>query len=109
MPKFQLSFGKCPKCRKRYGGNPLTHVCTPRSDFRKRKSQFEREQAKREREKARKNRPRHLYEECSDAGCKRSACVAFKTGQALGDEAGFARGWEIGHERVIADCPRDHK
>lgn len=107
--KLKVSFGKCPKCKKVYGANPALHACAPRSDFRKRKSQFEKEQAKKEREKARKARAAHLYEECGDAQCKRSACVAFKTGRQAGYEAGFDRGWETGHERGIADCPRDHK
>ena len=31
-PKLRLDFGKCETC-KRPVGNPLTHVCAPRSDF----------------------------------------------------------------------------
>ncbi len=37
-PKLSLDFGKCGTCHKPVG-NPLTHVCAPRSDFRKRKRQ----------------------------------------------------------------------
>jgi hypothetical protein len=104
--KPKLSFGKCPKCRKRYGaGGPLTHACVPRSDFKRRRKQFEKE----ERERARKARPKHDYTECSDAECKRSLCVAYKGGIALGDERGFERGWDQGYDRGVADCPRDHK
>lgn len=108
--KPKLTFGKCPKCRKSYSaGGALTHVCAPKSDFKKRKSQFEKEQKARAREKSRKNRPKHDYTECSDAECKRSLCVAYKSGVALGDEQGFERGWDRGHARGVADCPRDHK
>jgi hypothetical protein len=103
--KPRLSFGTCPKCRKPYGGNPLAHACAPRSDFRKRKAEFDRQQ----REKARKSRPKHDYTECSDSECKRALCVAYKAGRELGDTEGHARGWHQGHERGVADCPRDHK
>ena len=104
--KPQLSFGKCPACRRPYGpGGALTHACAPRSDFRKRRRQFEKEQ----RDKARKARPKHDYTECSDAECKRSLCVAYKTGFQLGDEAGYGRGWDQGYDRGVADCPREHK
>ena len=103
--KPRIGFGTCPKCRKPFGANPLAHVCAPKSDFRKRKAQYEKEQ----REKARKARPRHDYTECSDAGCKRALCVAYKSGRELGDAEGYARGWENGYQRGVADCPRDHK
>jgi hypothetical protein len=108
--KPRLDFGKCPKCKKRYtAGGPLTHDCAPKSDFVKRKSKFTKEQKAREREKARKARPTHDYTECSDAGCKRALCVAHKTGIAKGDEQGFARGWQLGYDRGIAECPRKHE
>lgn len=108
--KPKVSFGKCPRCRRNYGpGGALTHACAPRSDFRKRKSQFEKEQKRLEREKARKAKPKHDYTECSDASCKRSLCVAYKTGREQGDLEGWSRGWDQGHDRGVADCPRDHK
>lgn len=104
--KPQLSFGKCPTCKKPYGpGGALTHACAPKSDFGRRKKKFEQEQ----RAKARKARPTHDYTECSDAECKRSACVAYKAGVELGDERGYERGWELGYDRGVTDCPRDHK
>ncbi len=103
--KPQLGFGTCPNCRKRYGANPLLHVCEQKTDFRKRKAAYEKEQ----RDKARKARPKHDYTECSDAECKRSLCVAYKSGRELGDTEGHARGWQQGYERGAADCPRDHK
>jgi hypothetical protein len=108
VPK--LTFGKCPKCKKKYGaGGPLTHDCAPKSDFGKRKNKFTKEQKAREREKARKARPAHDYTECSDDACKRALCVAHKTGIAKGDEQGFERGWRNGYDRGIADCPRKHE
>lgn len=104
--KPQLSFGKCPTCKKAYGaGGQMTHACAPKSDFGRRKKKYEKEQ----RDKARKQRPTHDYTECSDGECKRSACVAYKSGVQLGDQRGFDRGWELGHARGAADCPRDHK
>jgi hypothetical protein len=102
--KPRLSYGTCPKCRKPYTGLPVTHACAPPSDFKRRKKKYEQEQ----REKARKARPKHDYAECSDSECKRSLCVAFKSGRELGDEAGYSRGWEQGYGRGLAECPRDH-
>jgi hypothetical protein len=103
--KPQLTFGRCPRCNKRYdAGGPLTHVCARKSDFGKRKKAYEREQ----RERARRAQPKHDYSECSDTACKRALCVAYKTGVELGYERGFERGWEQGHDRGVADCPREH-
>lgn len=108
--KLRVSYGKCPRCRRGYGpGGALTHACAPKSDFGRRKKQFEAEQAKREREEARKARPKHDYTECGDGECKRPLCVAYKAGRELGDTEGYARGWDHGHARGVADCPRDHK
>jgi hypothetical protein len=106
----QVTFGTCEKCRKTVT-NPLTHVCKPRSDFRRRKTAHEREQ----RTAARKKRQQqaHDYTSCSDNDCKRALCVAFKRGWKGGDEAGYDRGWQQGYDRGfpdgIAACPRDHK
>lgn len=102
--KPKLSFGKCPKCRRLYGANPLLHACAPRSDFKKRRK-FEKE----ERERAGKARPKHDYTECSDDGCKRSLCVAYKAGRELGDAEGHARGWDQGYRRGVADGRRNHE
>jgi len=111
--KLKVSFGKCPKCKKTYGANPALHVCAPKSDFKKRKKAFEAEQAKREREAKRKGRPKHDYQECSDAECKRPLCVAYKSGREQGDLEGYDRGWHQGYDRGFPDgqaaCPRDHK
>jgi flagellar biosynthesis/type III secretory pathway protein FliH len=112
--KPQLSFGKCEKCKKPVG-NPLTHVCAPRSDFKARKAKHDKEQ----RAKARKKRQQqaHDYTACADNECKRALCVAYKTGWKSGDEAGYERGWQQGYRAGyangfpdgIAACPRTHK
>jgi hypothetical protein len=116
--KPTVTFGTCDKCRKTVS-NPLTHVCAPRSDFKRRKRAHE----KAERDRARKKRQQqaHDYTSCTDNGCKRSLCVAYKTGWKAGDEAGYDRGWQQGHENGfkegygkgfpdgIAACPRPHK
>ena len=106
---------KCGTCGKRYT-NPLTHVCTPKSDFKSRTRAAERE---RKREAARKRRreaadrrkaaaaerrkrarakrsaarrpsarPAHDYHLCRDEDCTRTACRAYAEG-------------------MIA-CPREH-
>ena len=99
--RFKVTFGTCPRCNRKYAGDPLTHVCAPRSDFKKRKAEFDKEQARRERQKNKK--PPHDYIECSDPECKRSRCVAYKAGRALGDEEGYARGWDHGYQRGLRD------
>lgn len=108
--KPRLSFGKCPKCKKPYGGNPLGHVCAPASDFRKRKKAFEKEQRARARKK--RQAQAHDYQACADNDCKRPVCVAYKTGWKGGGEAGYQRGWQQGYDRGfpdgIAACPREH-
>jgi hypothetical protein len=107
----RLSFGKCPKCKKAYQGNPLTHVCAPKSDFRQRKKAYEKEQRARARKK--RQQQAHDYQSCADNDCKRALCVAYKTGWQQGDEAGYQRGWQQGYDRGfpdgIAACPRQHK
>jgi len=107
--KPQVTFGTCGKCKKPLG-NPLTHVCHPKSDFKKRKSRA----AKAERAEARKKRQaeKHDYQACADKECPRSLCVAFKTGWKLGEEDGYDRGYEAGYAigfiEGIAACPRNH-
>lgn len=102
-PKLKLDFGKCMDCKKVIG-NPLTHVCAPRSDFKKRKRKAERE-AKAKARKPPKTKPgTHDYLACKDDGCPRPLCVAYKTGWKEGLVTGFAEGFEAG----IAACPRPH-
>lgn len=109
--KPALSFGTCPKCNRPYGGNPLGHLCAPKSDFRKRRRAADRAQRK---QAARKRQQQaHDYQACADNDCKRALCVAYKTGWKAGDEAGYDRGWQQGHETGFkegtAACPRDHR
>ena len=88
-------------------GQPLAHVCAPRSDFRRRKTAHEKQQ----RDRARKKRHQEArdYTACADNDCKRTLCVAYKTGWKAGDEAGYERGWQQGYDRGfpdgIAACP----
>jgi hypothetical protein len=115
----RLSFGTCSRCRRPYEGNPLAHVCSPRSDFTRRKAAYEKDQRARARKK--RQQQAHDYTACADAECKRALCVAFKTGWKGGDEAGYQRGWGQGRELGlregyaqgypdgIAACPRQHQ
>ena len=108
--KPQLSFGTCPKCKKPQG-NPLTHVCAPKSDFKQRRSRA----AKAEREAARKKRQaeKHDYQACQDKDCPRSLCVAFKTGRKLGYQEGYddgyGAGFASGFTEGLQSCPLPHK
>jgi len=112
--KPRVSFGTCPTCKKPQG-NPLTHVCHPKSDFKKRKARA----AKRERAEARKKRQaeKHDYQACSDKDCPRSLCVAFRTGWKLGEQDGYERGFDTGNaagyaagfQAGMAACPLPHQ
>ena len=122
---------KCGTCGKRYT-NPLTHVCTVRTDFRRRKAAAERaakRDAARKRRKAaadrrkaaaaeRRKAPRarqapagkrkppsqqHEYQTCRDGDCRRLACAAFTEGFMLGDEEGYRRGEDHGYRRGWPD------
>lgn len=91
--KPALSFGTCPKCKKPVT-SPLTHVCRPESDFKKRKAAA----ARREAAPARKKRQQsaHDYQACADRDCPRPLCVAFKTGEKIGYDRGFGDGFSSG-------------
>ena len=112
--KPAFSFGKCPECKKPYG-NPLTHVCAPKSDFKRRRSAFEKKQKDEARAAARKKRQaeRHDYQACPDKDCLKPLCVAFKTGYRSGDQDGFERGWGLGYDAGYRDgidaCPLPHQ
>lgn len=98
-PKLTLDFGKCETCN-RPVGNPFTHVCAPRSDFKRRR----RAAAKREKDQARARASRkankHEYQNCKDDDCKRSACLAYKTGWREGYQIGFVARAGRGRPRV---------
>ena len=108
--KLQVSFGSCPKCKKPVG-NPLTHVCHPKSDFKRRKARA----AGRERAEARRKRQaeKHDYQACQDKDCPRSLCVAFKTGRKLGYpegyDDGYGAGFASGFTEGMQSCPLPHK
>jgi len=112
--KPQLTFGTCPKCKKPQG-NPLTHTCAPKSDFKRRKADWDKAQRAKARRKRQKND--HDYQACTDNSCPRSLCVAFKTGYANGSrdgyELGFKTGWQQGYDRGFPDgikaCPGPHR
>ena len=103
--KPQVTFGKCETCKKPLG-NPLTHVCKPKSDFKARKSRAAKQAEERERARARKKRQaeQHPFESCRDDQCKRPQCVAYRTGWHQGEAAGFDAGFDAG----LAACPRNH-
>ncbi|HTQ95002.1 MAG TPA: hypothetical protein VMK84_36460 [Streptosporangiaceae bacterium] len=104
--KPKVSFGKCGACGKPYGGNPLAHVCAPKSDFKRRKSRA----AKAERAAERKKRQagKHDYQACADKDCPKPLCVAFKTGRRLGYQEGFGDGFGAGFDAGLASCPGPH-
>jgi flagellar biosynthesis/type III secretory pathway protein FliH len=107
--KPALSFGKCEKCKKPQG-NPLTHTCHPKSDFKRRKSQHEKQQKAATRKK--RQQSAHDYQACQDKDCPRPLCVAFKAGWKDGHEEGFADGYGAGYASGfpdgIAACPGPH-
>jgi hypothetical protein len=108
-PKLNIDFGKCPDCRKPVG-NPLTHVCSNKGDFKRRKARHEREQ----KAKARKKRQaeKHDYLACKDDECPRPLCVAYKTGWRDGYKTGFDDGYSAGYAAGftagLASCPGPH-
>lgn len=112
-PKLKHDFGKCPDCGKVIG-NPLTHVCSNKGHFRRRKAKYEREQTAKARSK--RQADRHDYQTCKDDDCKRPACVAYKTGWQDGYKAGFDEGFAAGFGAGYAEgftagqmaCPRSH-
>ena len=105
--KAQVTIWTCGKCGK--AANPLTHTCRPKSDFKKRKRAFERRQKAAARKK--RQAEKHDYQACTDKGCPRSLCVAFKTGWKGGYDAGcedtwpvaFDRGWKEGYDKGYQD------
>ena len=108
-PKLKLDFGKCPDCKKVIG-NPLTHVCAPRSDFKARKARAAKREKAREREKARKKRQAeaHEPEQCRNDDCPRPYCKTYKAGFKAGYEQGFSDGFAAGFDAGVASCPRPH-
>jgi hypothetical protein len=92
----------CGRCGKPYG-NPLTHVCRERTDFRKRKAA-----AAKKKPQAR-TRTGHEYTACDDDDCSRYPCRVYKQGMADGEVLGRQLGYAEGYPDGIADCPRPHQ
>ena len=107
--KPSISFGKCGKCKKAIG-NPLTHVCAPKSDFKARKRKAAKRERERERERARKKRQAeaHEPEQCRNDDCPRPYCKTYKAGFKAGYEQGFSDGFAAGFDAGVASCPRPH-
>ena len=105
-PHIGLACGKCGKPL----GNPLTHVCREKTDFKRRKAAAA---------KAAKKKPQartgtaHEYTACDDDDCSRYPCRVYKeglaTGEVLGRQLGYAEGWAEGYPSGIAACPRSHQ
>jgi len=95
---------KCGSCGHPLG-NPLTHRCTTKTDFRRRKKQ------------AAKPKPApkpatgnaHEYASCDDDDCSRFQCRVYKEGLANGTEVGRQLGYAEGFPDGIAACPLSHQ
>lgn len=101
-PGISASFGTCGTCHKPLGSNPLTHTCTVRTDFRKRRGEARKQEAAEKRaaarRPARKGKPEHLYEACRDEDCQRTACRAYREGREEGYQEGYEDGYAKGYE-----------
>jgi hypothetical protein len=143
--KPTVSLGNCPKCG-RPRGNPLTHTCTVKTDFkarqraaerkakaaakrraeaerrkaataRRRAKEAARRKAERDRRKAaaeakrkppaRPAKPAHDYRSCTDPGCRRYACLAWKEAWQEGRTSGLDDGWDIGYDAALSGRSRD--
>jgi hypothetical protein len=98
-PPFQ-----CGRCHKRYR-NPLGHVCTVKTDYKRRTKQAAKDAAAAKR----KARPQHPPPSaCPDTDCQRAACVAYKEGVGAGYAAGHEDGYQDGFADGRASCPGGH-
>lgn len=85
----------CPSCGKAVT-NPITHVCRPKSDFRRRKREHERQQSRPKPKPQSHDRNRHDYETCRDADCDRFPCRVYRDGVEAGRAQGHASGYAAG-------------
>jgi hypothetical protein len=69
----------CPECQRR--ADPF-HVCVTKTDFKQRRRQAERVTRRRSRAKGTTQRQAHDYRSCADRRCQRTACIAYREGQA---------------------------
>jgi hypothetical protein len=87
---------KCRSCGRDLG-NPLTHRCVTRTDYKRRK---------RAADKPRKPAPRgdgHEYASCDDDDCQRFPCRVYKEGREAGRVEGFALGYAAGYPKGYND------
>lgn len=124
----------CPRCGKETR-NPLSHTCSPKSDFKKRRRAAERAEKtrlRRERERKRKAeaaarrkaaaakrraeakaKPRrkrtaaHVPRLCQDAECQRYGCLKYREGWEDGYAEGFRHGYLKGYRIGHADGYRE--
>jgi hypothetical protein len=90
---------ECPNCGKALG-NPLTHRCPSKAgDFRRRRAAHKKRQADAARRAAAAKRKREAHDppRCTDDGCQRTACAAYKQGREEGYSAGHDDGYAAGY------------
>jgi len=102
-PKLTVKCGSCGKPL----GNPLTHACITRTDFKKRKREAEKPKPK-----PAPSGNAHEYTACDDDDCHRFPCKVYKEGFGDGRERGFgdgyASGYASGFTEGMASCPGPH-
>lgn len=117
---------KCGRCGRKLG-NPLTHRCTERTDFKRRKTAAEK--PKPAPKAAPQTGDKHEYQACDDQDCPRYICRVYKegfangwtrgydrgyaAGWAAGYDAGYRKGYDAGYKKGFTDgiaaCPRPHQ
>lgn len=90
LPKPKISFGKCGTCGKEIK-NPLTHTCTVKTDF-KRRRKAAAKKARKTRQPRKQAQSAHSYRTCRDPDCPRVACGAYRDGVQDGYDDGFEAG-----------------
>lgn len=105
-------------------GNPLTHRCTTKTDFKQQKKQ-----AAKPKPKPASTGNAHEYTGCGDENCPRFPCRVYREGfedgrrrgfdegkvegAIEGFEEGYKRGWQEGYDvgfpAGIAACPLSHQ
>lgn len=99
--KPSLSFA-CPNCGKQIT-NPITHICRPKSDFRKRKKAAAKAAAKPKAKPQSHDRHRHDYQTCRDPDCPRFPCRVYREGWEEGYRQGRAAGYVAGYAAGYGD------
>ena len=107
-PKLVIKCGTCGTSL----GNPLTHRCVTRTDWKKRKRQAEKPAP---RPKPAGNA--HEYAACDDDDCPRFQCRVYKegradgeiTGRQHGEADGYAKGYGDGFSDGVRSCPLPHQ